>query len=546
MKLKYVDFHCHTTLHPFSKYQTIDSHKTKKRDKVSLWKQIPPFGNNPSSRALFFTQSDLTSMSEGGVKIALTAMYAFEQGWFRILKRNKNSEQKFLFKKMKQLEPENLKLQATKNVKVAEKDGVSVESHFQDFIRKIFWGFKVLHEKLRKRVVQVLSPQYNYRNELIAELNFLENKCLTKNGITPKIPKSNFEFLKFLEEPSTMIIISTIEGANGFIDGNDETIENGKVNFGRDIKDEKGNVISHGIIDTIEKIKREHKVFFVTLSHHFYNGFSGHSQSIYGSSRAAIDQMFGKGNTINENGQKIIACLLGIGEFKDNGYRILIDTKHLSLAARMQYCSFIENYNKANPDDIIPIITSHSAFAGQDKIGDIGIISGDYSSYEINIATEEIVAIYNSKGIIGINFDQDVLSEKPKKTKTDDWNDEQWAALIADNLMGMVEAFFDFKNTDDISQYKDIWKLFAIGSDFDGFINPMDNFATAAKFPNLEKALIRVLPKYQNFEKFSFDYSAKEIVKMFMRQNAIDFLKKHYMTKPENIFSAANDTEKPA
>ena len=116
MKLKYVVFHCHTTLHPFAKYQTIDSRKTKKRDKVSLWKQIPPLENTPSSRALFFTQSDLTSMSEGGVKIALTAMYAFEQGWFRILKRNKNSEQKFLFKKMKQLEPENLKLQTTINV----------------------------------------------------------------------------------------------------------------------------------------------------------------------------------------------------------------------------------------------------------------------------------------------------------------------------------------------------------------------------------------------------------------------------------------------
>jgi hypothetical protein len=43
---------------------------------------------------------------------------------------------------------------------------------------------------------------------------------------------------------------------------------------------------------------------------------------------------------------------------RENGKRILIDTKHMSLTARKEYYEFVRNYNAINPNDMIRLFAA--------------------------------------------------------------------------------------------------------------------------------------------------------------------------------------------
>lgn len=518
MTLKFADLHNHSTLRPFAEYCI-----KKTSEKASIWYQQKPKEENPSGRAKNYTQSDFTSLVEGGVKMAFTAMYPIEQGWFNLFDVLNLYEDKEFNEIIKNFNEKTLKKHLNQKLNFIPNN--TLRTKLVDYLVSIIGHW--VTSLPQKRIEQIMKPTYNYFEALLEELDYLKSQCVEKKDILPQIPNGNAQLRKLLRDRESMIVIPTIEGAASFVNGNAKTIHNGEVDFGK-------------VLENIVYVKKKYNLFFVTLSHHFYNGFNGHAQSIYGEGRMFIDQMFGKGNIITSHGWDVIETLLSVGKHQDSGYRVLIDTKHMSVPARLEYYKFIELHNKNNPNDIIPIISSHSSFSGLNLIENIGQNSSDYSDFEVNIATQEIEAIYKSGGLIGLNFDQNVLSKKPKelgKDKTKKWTDEDWAELLVDNLLGMIEAL-DSRN--DIKN-SNVWNIFTIGSDFDGFIDPMNSFSTSVQFLKLQQILTDVLNKNKLFKKLSFGLSAQEVIRRFMWKNAMTFLLKHYHSEIKN-----NQTTKEA
>ncbi|MBN2664020.1 MAG: hypothetical protein JXR68_10255 [Bacteroidales bacterium] len=527
MNLEFADLHHHSTLRPFAEY-CID----KTSPKASIWHQEIPSSISPNGRAKNYTQSDFTSLVQGDVKMAFAAMYPIEQGWFNLFDILDLSDDKEFNDIIKDFDEKKLRIILNKKLQFIPNK--NIRNKMIDYLVALIghWVTSLPTE----RILQIMKSNYNYFNALIDELNFLKNQCVEKYDVTPKIPNGNDQLLTFLQEKNTLVVIPSIEGAASFVSGNATTIHDGKVDF-------------DSLINNVLYVKKHYNVFFVTLSHHFYNGFNGHAQSIYAEGRMFIDQMFGKGNIITSHGWEVIKTLLSIDKQTDSGYRILIDTKHMSVPARIEYYNFIKDYNKLNPHDIIPIISSHSAFSGLNFIENLGQNFGEYSNYEVNIASQEVEAIYNSGGLIGINFDQNVLSKKPKNEQCDDsfsndtknWTPEDWAGLIIDNLLSMVQALDN--NIDELND--NVWNIFTIGSDFDGFIDPLNSFATASKFPELKKTLIQVLNDKSLFKKYSFGLSSNKVVEKFMGQNLINFAKKHYHAKIDENQLVSNAKKSP-
>ena len=95
----------------------------------------------------------------------------------------------------------------------------------------------------------------------------------------------------------------------------------------------------------------------MSLAHHFWNGLCGHAESFSGIVKKKVDQTEGLNVGITFLGRKIIAQLLAT----NNGKRILIDIKHMSVTSRQDYYRILENHEAFKE---VPLIVSHGAANG--------------------------------------------------------------------------------------------------------------------------------------------------------------------------------------
>jgi len=72
------------------------------------------------------------------------------------------------------------------------------------------------------------------------------------------------------------------------------------------------------------------------------------------------------------------------------------------------------------------------------------------------------------------------------------------------------------------------WDMICIGSDNDGAINTIRHCKTAADFPKLHDGLLKFLPEMAEEAGIRIN-NLKEKVSKIMYQNALDFLKQHYV-----------------
>jgi microsomal dipeptidase-like Zn-dependent dipeptidase len=75
------------------------------------------------------------------------------------------------------------------------------------------------------------------------------------------------------------------------------------------------------------------------------------------------------------------------------------------------------------------------------------------------------------------------------------------------------------------------WNHIAIGSDFDGLINSLEQARNAKKFNKLYRKLIRIIPKMAKEEPSVNFYigNVESRVKQIMYENADRFLEKYYI-----------------
>ncbi len=199
------------------------------------------------------------------------------------------------------------------------------------------------------------------------------------------------------------------------------TIEGGHNLFSRTA----GVSVRNDVIRNLERLKlSDNRYFFLGLAHMEQNKLCNHA---YGLKLFNPEKFIPTKNGITPLGKEVILKAL------EQPNRILIDIKHMSLKARLEYYELLED-NNLN----IPIIASHVGVTGVSynnmPILDCienreyncikvqycqpeGLMHTKFNPWSINLYNEEIPTIIASDGIIALNLDERILGTKQKKAE---------------------------------------------------------------------------------------------------------------------------------
>lgn len=476
-----VDIHCHPSLKPYG--HSFSSRKpgensANRRHKKSIWYYDPP---NIFERALHslaglvkFTQSDCTTLAYGQTHLICASLYPIERPFF------------------------TNKLGTGLVGDLIDNLAAGVGAERVDFIQSINDYFSDL------------CNEYEYYKQLDGkEVNTEAGK------FRYKLIASYADILRYQTEyPNDnhiVFIAVTIEGLH-VLDGNID----GKPDENKFLKN----------VKTIKKW--EHPPFFITFAHHFYNKLCGHAQSLTGIIGGVVDQHEGMNTGFTPLGKKVLKSLLNT----TNGKRILIDVKHMSALARKQYFEILREQYANDP---IPVIASHCALNGLESIENkvVGLKETGHKLLhaDINLYDEEMVFIARSNGIVGLQLDERRIANKVTldNTKHSLFMNKirhYRSALLWNQVQHIVELL----DAHDLFA----WDCIAIGSDFDGIINPLNGFLTSEVMGDLQAYLERHAYNYMNNRgkvilKSYNQIGADEIVNRVFSNNALMFMQKWFV-----------------
>lgn len=464
------DIHCHPTMKPYAN-TFCNEHKGLQH--------IPRRGWRKLLSSLFgftrYTQSDARSLMHGGVNVVFAAIYPMEKEFSRAKKD---------YKKHRLIE----------------------------FFFNLPTGFG------RQKIRNIRNVQRGYFRDTIQEYHFLESlngsNCIKDgNEITYRLVNNSdqLQINAQKDDRFTINIFTSIEGGHA--------LYSNFTDIGTDTPSVRMDVFTN-----IEKIKGwQYKPTFITLAHHFWNGFCGHTESIPGflekfdlvSQKAHINE------GLSSFGKEVIHKLLN----KNNG-RILIDVKHMSHQSRKEYYQLLDtHYSNEN----IPIIASHACVRGNRQKASLFI------DKPVNFSDEEIIRIAKSKGLFGVQLDKNRIASNKELRKfklciTREMVLQRASLLIWRNIVHIAEVLDNAG--------LDSWSIQCLGSDYDGIINPINGIWTTADYQDLRKYLLVHAKSYmQNVAIFKLNHitnrqiSAAEIIDKFMGENVHEFLNRMY--KPE-------------
>ena len=479
MGTKYIDIHMHPAMKPLGK--SFNSrpgvNNPNKNAKNSLWYYDPPStidkAANITTTLTKFRQADFTSLSRGGAEIAFVSLCGLEKGF------------------------------------VINKLGTKLVG---DAISNLVTG-------LGKKRIDYVQAMNDYFSDLEMEYDFyrqLDGHRVKIDGewIQYKIISSFNEIEKEKDSGiKTIFVILTIEGAHAF-------------NGGLQLAGRKANPTE--ILANVDKVKKwNKKLFFMGLTHHFYNEMVGHAQSLMGKVSKFCDQTEGMNSGFNDLGWKVLRKLLD----NSNNRRVIIDLKHMSVKARNEYYKFLED---EHPNEIIPLIVSHGAVNGfrseLEKVEDDKYNFGKFQSNDINFYDEEIVRVAKSGGIFGIQFDERRVGSESEMKKTGTTLNRRKMLFNQSKLIwNQIQHIAEVLNRND--QFA--WGIQCIGSDNDGMVNPLNGFWTAEDMPlfdsYLEKHAYNFIASAQSDNLRNYNkMKASDIVERFMFGNTYHFLKKNF------------------
>ncbi len=311
-----------------------------------------------------------------------------------------------------------------------------------------------------------------------------------------------------------------------------------------------------GIIDTLQNDVTEQLILqdnWKTLSN---DSTKKLSQKILSKKTSSLQSCHCQVNSdyVSTIGWKVVNALL---DTSNGAHPIYIDLKHLDLQGRKDYLHYLDTAHRTD----VPIIASHCAVSGknqplakltgmcpfpdayeeitspqyyyltqlQNREGCLSasdyqpLKSGWFYPWSINLYDEEISEIISRDGIIGITLEERVLGkDMPNYTslgrdtsgthiKHADVLRKYFFAkgypLSTIDSIAVAEPFL--RNMFYMVEYSctnrpncnvcDAWNHLAIGSDFDGMMNPIDICPTAADMPAFQKFLETILSDYAAF-----------------------------------------------
>lgn len=466
---QFADFHCHPTLKTFG--QSF-SEKEKARGKnTNVWHANPPTFFTKCilkfSGVTRFSQSDLTTMINGDVKIAFVSLYPFENGFFT----NPYLNNKFIA------------LLSSMITSIGYKRVRHIQTHLDYF--------------------KDLLSEYQFLMRI--PLEFVSNN--TSYSINMVNSKSDIDFN--LKNKNCLSIIPTIEGAHVF--------NTGLKNFGKEFQE------VH-IFKNIKKVKKlNHPPLFITFAHNFNNDLCGHAPSL-----ECLGGLVNQNENLNEGftelGIKVLHHLLDT----KNGNPIYIDIKHMSLKSRLEYYDILRiEYALKIPIIMSHGAVTGRSMLGTSK----GSLSPEFFANDsINFYDEELVIIAESNGLFAIQLDSKRLASKQLVRKSlwsnnkkinlkfsalIVWRQIQHVAEILDSnglfAWGTCCIGSDFDGT--INPLNEIWTA----SDLNILANEL--VLIAEKY--ISKPNILTQPR-------NLSISAEIIVSNFAIQNTLSFIERYY------------------
>ncbi|GAB5553060.1 MAG: hypothetical protein Sapg2KO_26510 [Saprospiraceae bacterium] len=279
---------------------------------------------------------------------------------------------------------------------------------------------------------------FHYYNELLGAYQFLvdnQNKGDANQGILGFEIAKDYDHSVQIVQDGKIALITSIEGSNAFLEHSG--------GFKRLLdadKEGRTTEVLTTLTQNITDFKTKVPLFILSLAHHQYNFLCGHAESFVGAPKILLKQggrtkVEGRNRKVHfynlglkENGRKVIDLLLD----KTIGHgRVLIDTKHMSRQARIDFRAYIKQHNTDHPDDQIPFIQTHTAANGRslfessrkrtnrDELRARFKNRSEFNSASINMFDEEIIDIVETRGLMGIMLDEKRLVGKklPKDTE---------------------------------------------------------------------------------------------------------------------------------
>lgn len=474
----YVDFHCHPAMKPFGKSYNYSpkyiNHPYRSR-RNSIWKYDPPsLGDkliNYLTGITKFSQSNFTSIVSGGVNVICASLYPIEK-WFFINK----IDNEFI----KDVAANFATGIGKKRIDAIQK----ISNYFQDLEREY-----AFYRQLDGKVIRLPEGKFRYR--LVN--SFSEIKTI-KNADP--------------EDITTVCVIISIEGMH---------VLNSNIKADPDESD---------FLSNVSKIKNwNHSPFFVSMAHHFWNHLCGHAESFSGFVKKNVDQSEGIDTGFTPLGNKVAKALLS----KTNGKRILIDIKHMSVTSRLEYYSLIESM--ASLKDV-PIVISHGACNGlkspDNKVQTGSLVANKLNPVDINFYDSEIIKVAKSNGIIGLQLDERRIANKTTLEATK--NSMRRSKIMhyrSELLWFQIQHILEVLDSEGLFA----WDCIALGTDFDGIIDPLNAFWTSEELPYLADFLERHVYNYMTKITLTVpenNIEADDIVARVMSANGMRFLETHF------------------
>ncbi|NND88776.1 MAG: peptidase M19, partial [Flavobacteriaceae bacterium] len=201
-------------------------------------------------------------------------------------------------------------------------------------------------------------------------------------------------------------------------------------------------------------------------------------------------------------------------------------------AARKSYYGLLDT---TYSQEKIPIIASHGAANGKRSItewdkSDYPRRAAQFCDIDINFYDDELIRIAKSDGLFGLQLDERRIASKKavNKSKVLLYNRKRQLKKKSLLVWRQIEHVAEVLDKEGLF----CWGIQAIGSDFDGIINPLKGIWTAEDMKDLAEALTTHALHYMQNQRDQLQpfnrISAQTIVERVMHQNAMDFLKNSF------------------
>ena len=531
----FADLHCHCHMRSYLHLSNVDDLDPKD---FHPWNTIATnmYRLKHADRAAGYSQGDLVVLWNSNVRLVYNSLYPIEREFFKI--SDKKSIPLSWIRKL---------------TRIIFHHDFPIRKAIQNLMMRIPMS----------TINHVASSDYDYWIALEKEYRFICSKSgvHTKNAITTpglvrqrlenqtrrrnifpayynaegvyEIPQNKDRLIEMIKLNDRIIMPLTIEGAH--------FLEAGKLKL-------------EEVFDRIDYIKNnwQYPVFFITLAHHFNNDICGHAHSLPKIANLLLDQREFMDKGFTEQGIEITRKLLSLDQNNDklqtDAYRILIDMKHMSALARKEFYQKIINPCLQKGDEI-PLVASHCAYAGIESLDEL--ISnqsyetddrrqshqfGKFYAWNINLCDEDILMIFRTRGIIGLSFDKRMLGVAHKKSIE---KGEGLNSILAfwNNLKAFLQVIYTNKSIAEEVKIK-AWDMISIGTDFDGYIDPVSSYKTALQLTQFKADLIQCIkdeiinkPELDCLKDLGTAMSVEEAVEKFSYSNALEFCLKHYPDK---------------